>query len=80
MGKKIVLFLIKIYQKIFSLDHGLMGKLFPNTRYCKFNPTCSEYGYEAIEKYGAIKGGKLAFRRVLRCNPWYKGNRYDPVP
>jgi uncharacterized protein len=80
MGKKIVLFLIKIYQEIFSLDHGFMGSLFPNTRYCKFSPTCSEYGYKVIQKYGAVKGGKLALKRIFKCNPWYKGNRYDPVP
>ncbi len=46
---------------------------------CRFTPTCSEYAMEAIEKYGAVKGGWLAFRRVLRCNPFCKGG-YDPVP
>ena len=47
---------------------------------CRFTPTCSAYAYEAITKYGAIKGGWLAFKRLLRCNPFYKGNPYDPVP
>ena len=46
---------------------------------CRFRPTCSEYAYEAIEKYGALKGGCLAAWRVLRCNPFCKGG-YDPVP
>lgn len=46
---------------------------------CRFTPTCSEYAYEAIEKYGALKGGCLAVWRVLRCNPLCKGG-YDPVP
>ena len=46
---------------------------------CRFIPTCSEYAMEAIEKYGAVKGGYLAVRRVLRCNPLHKGG-YDPVP
>ena len=45
---------------------------------CRFSPTCSEYGYEAIAKYGIIKGGRLAVWRVLRCNPFGRGG-YDPV-
>ena len=45
---------------------------------CRFVPTCSEYGYEAIAKYGIIKGGRLAVWRVLRCNPFARGG-YDPV-
>ena len=47
---------------------------------CRFNPSCSQYAFEAIEKYGAIKGGYLAVRRVLRCHPFYKGDLNDPVP
>ena len=47
---------------------------------CRFTPTCSQYAYEAITKYGAIKGGCLAIRRLLRCNPFYKGDYFDPVP
>ncbi len=46
---------------------------------CRFIPTCSQYGLEAIERFGAIKGGALTIWRVLRCNPWGKGG-YDPVP
>ena len=46
---------------------------------CKFIPTCSEYALEAVEKYGALKGGFLALRRILRCHPLCKGG-YDPVP
>ena len=45
---------------------------------CRFYPTCSEYGYEAIGKYGIIKGGRLAAWRILRCNPFGRGG-YDPV-
>jgi putative membrane protein insertion efficiency factor len=45
---------------------------------CRFEPTCSHYAYEAIAKYGIIKGGRLAAWRVLRCNPW-GGSGYDPV-
>ena len=48
---------------------------------CRFVPTCSQYALEAIEKYGACKGGWLTLRRLLRCHPFYKGNKiYDPVP
>ena len=46
---------------------------------CRFLPTCSQYALEAVEKYGALKGGWLAFKRILRCNPFHKGG-YDPVP
>lgn len=45
---------------------------------CRFQPTCSEYAYEAIEKYGMIKGGRMAIWRILRCNPW-GGRGWDPV-
>ena len=46
---------------------------------CKYSPTCSQYARTAIERYGAIKGARLAAWRLLRCNPWSKGG-YDPVP
>ena len=46
---------------------------------CRFTPTCSQYALEALEKYGAFKGGYLALRRILRCNPFCRGG-YDPVP
>ena len=47
---------------------------------CRFTPTCSQYALEAITKYGALHGGYLAVRRILRCHPFYKGDLYDPVP
>ncbi|MBQ5357985.1 MAG: membrane protein insertion efficiency factor YidD [Alistipes sp.] len=46
---------------------------------CRFTPTCSQYALEALKKYGPIKGGWLALRRILRCHPW-GGSGYDPVP
>ena len=46
---------------------------------CRFQPTCSAYALEALEKHGAIRGGALAAWRILRCNPW-GGSGYDPVP
>ena len=68
--KHILIFLIRGYKRFLS-------PLFPPA--CRFIPTCSEYAMEAISKYGAIKGGYLAFRRILRCNPFHPGG-YDPVP
>ena len=47
---------------------------------CRYTPTCSQYAYEAISKYGAMKGGWLALRRILRCHPFSKHSHYDPVP
>lgn len=47
---------------------------------CRFTPTCSAYAYEAINKYGALKGGWLSIKRLCRCHPFYKGDPYDPVP
>ncbi|MCR5109109.1 MAG: membrane protein insertion efficiency factor YidD [Lachnospiraceae bacterium] len=70
MLKKFLLYLIRFYQKYISpLKHTK----------CPYIPTCSQYGYEAIEKYGAFKGGLLALYRIIRCNPFSKGG-YDPVP
>lgn len=68
--KNLLLFLISIYQKYIS----------PLKRTkCPYIPSCSQYGYEAIQKYGAFKGSLLAVWRILRCNPFSKGG-YDPVP
>jgi uncharacterized protein len=65
-----VLWLIRLYQNTIS------RALPPNT--CRFYPSCSHYGYEAIEKYGVFKGGAMAVWRVMRCNPWNDGG-FDPV-
>ena len=68
--KNILIAMIRFYQKFVSpLKH---------TR-CPYTPTCSQYGLEAIQKYGAVKGSLLACWRILRCNPFSKGG-YDPVP
>ncbi|MCE9586486.1 membrane protein insertion efficiency factor YidD [Candidatus Uhrbacteria bacterium] len=63
---------IRIYQKTLSPDHGPFQDLFPY-RVCKFHPTCSQYTYEAIGKYGLIKGSWIGWKRILRCNPWSHG-------
>lgn len=78
MIKKIILKLIRIYQKFLSLDTGWAKKLFLTEKVCRFRPTCSEYTYQAVDKYGVLKGGWMGFRRILRCNPWNKGGE-DPV-
>ena len=69
--KSLFLALIRFYQRAIS-------PLTPAS--CRFRPTCSAYAFEAIQKYGAWKGGWLALKRLLRCNPFYKGDPYDPVP
>ncbi len=78
MFKKFSLFLIRFYQRFLSLDQGLLGKLIPGHQVCIFTPTCSQYTYLAIEKYGIFKGGWMGIKRILRCGPWSKGG-YDPV-
>lgn len=68
--RRIPLGLIRFYQIAIS-------PIFPPS--CRFTPTCSQYGYEAIAKYGIIKGGWLTVRRIARCHPFSRGG-YDPVP
>jgi len=69
--------LIRLYQHTLSFDHGPMKVIFPQG-YCQFQPTCSEYAYQAIEKHGVIYGSIMGMWRILRCNPWAKGGA-DPV-
>jgi len=68
--QKIFIFIIRFYQKIIS-------PLTPPS--CRFYPTCSSYGLEAIKRYGAIKGGYLTIKRILKCHPFHPGG-IDPVP
>jgi putative membrane protein insertion efficiency factor len=77
--KKIVLWTIRLYQRTLSLDHGILGKILPNYRGCKFTPTCSDYTYQAIEKYGVFKGVPMGIKRLSRCTPWAQAGQYDPV-
>ena len=69
--KKGMIFLIKTYQQTISpvYSHGA----------CRYTPTCSQYALEAIQIHGPVKGAWLGFKRILRCNPFFKGG-YDPVP
>ena len=68
--KRIVLLLIRGYQLALS---PLLG------RHCRFLPTCSQYAFEAVQRFGALKGSWLGFRRILRCHPFHAGG-HDPVP
>ena len=70
LPKRFLLWMVRFYRRNISPMHQPC---------CRFIPTCSQYALEAITKYGAIKGGFLALRRILRCNPLCKGG-YDPVP
>ena len=69
--KKAMLAMIRFYQRYVS-------PAFPPM--CRFRPTCSAYAYEAITKYGCVKGGWLAFKRLMRCHPFNHSDPYDPVP
>ena len=71
--KRLLLAAIRFYRKYISPTRPPC---------CRFIPTCSAYALEAVEKYGALKGGWLALRRILRCNPFHrqKSIEYDPVP
>ncbi|MDR1666271.1 MAG: membrane protein insertion efficiency factor YidD [Bacteroidales bacterium] len=68
--KSLLILLVKFYQYCLS-------PLMPAS--CRFTPTCSQYALEALHKYGALKGGWLSLKRMLRCHPW-GGHGYDPVP
>lgn len=68
--KRILIGFIKLYQKVIS-------PLTPPS--CRFYPTCSHYGIEAVEKHGALKGSWLAVRRISKCHPFHEGG-FDPVP
>lgn len=76
--KRLILSLIRFYQKYLSFDTGFARKLFLTEKTCRFHPTCSEYTYQAIEKYGILKGSFLGLKRICRCHPWSQGG-YDPL-
>jgi hypothetical protein len=76
--KKVVIWLIRKYQKILSPDTGIPHKLGLSRGVCVFYPTCSEYMIQAVEKYGVVLGLVKGARRILRCHPWQK-NHIDPL-
>jgi putative membrane protein insertion efficiency factor len=76
--KKPFLLLIRVYQKLFSFDHSFWARP-DKIRMCIYYPSCSEYTYQAIDKFGLIKGSILGIWRVIRCNPLSEGG-VDNVP
>jgi len=76
--KSLVLTAISAYQKSLSPDHGVLGKAILGGT-CRFTPTCSQYTYEAVSRYGTLKGLWLGLKRIVRCHPFTKGG-FDPVP
>ena len=77
--KQLILWCIRFYQKTLSLDTGLLHYMFPGIKVCRFSPTCSEYTYQAISRYGIIMGLQMGMKRISRCHPWNSGG-YDPLP
>lgn len=76
--KSFVLFMIKLYKGTEPLRRTLAQNLHLTVGECRFSPTCSEYMYQAVEKYGVMKGTSLGIKRIGRCNPLSAGG-YDPV-
>lgn len=74
---KIILKLIRFYQKYLSFDRGVFRFISPNGT-CRFEPTCSEYTYQAIKKYGILGGCALGIRRIIKCHPFSRGG-HDPL-
>ena len=68
--KAVAIYLIWLYQTLSEMFHRIMG--IPPGRGCKFNPTCSEYTKQMVEKYGVIKGVALGLKQLSRCHPWSK--------
>lgn len=76
--KKLALSLIRAYQKSWFFRSPILKFLFLSDAVCRFQPTCSEYTYQAIERYGIIRGSLLGLKRITKCHPWSKGG-YEPL-
>jgi len=78
MLKKLILKLIRFYQNTHIFHNYLARQLFLTDQVCRFQPTCSQYTYLAVEKYGVVKGLFLGFKRIIRCHPLSQGG-FDPL-
>ena len=76
--KKIALKLIRLYQASFLIRSPVLKFLFLSDAACRFSPTCSDYCYQAINRYGIIRGSWLGGKRIIRCHPWQPGG-VDPL-
>jgi putative membrane protein insertion efficiency factor len=76
--KRVVLNLIRLYQRSWFYRAGIFKALFLSDAACRFRPTCSQYVYQAIKRYGIMRGGWLGVKRIARCHPWSQGG-WDPV-
>ncbi|OGK37779.1 membrane protein insertion efficiency factor YidD [Candidatus Roizmanbacteria bacterium RIFCSPHIGHO2_12_FULL_41_11] len=76
--KRLILAIIRGYQNTSFFHQQIFKKLFMTDAVCRFFPTCSEYTYQAVEKYGSIKGIWLGLKRIVRCHPWSRGG-YDAL-
>lgn len=76
--KRILIYLIRAYQKFPILDNPISHSLLGPSSVCRYSPRCSDYAIDAMQKYGFLKGGWMALKRIARCNPYTKGG-FDPV-
>lgn len=73
--KKIIVYFLKIYKRFVT---PFFRQLFGNG--CRYEPTCSRYAHEAVNRFGILKGGTLSIKRVLKCHPFTRSSYFDPVP
>jgi len=76
--RKFILASIRLYQKFFSFDSGIFKVFSSSAPACRYEPSCSQYTYEAVSRYGTVKGLFLGLKRLLHCHPGFPGG-FDPV-
>jgi len=77
--KKFILAGIRFYQRSYWFRSSFLKAIFATDAVCRFSPTCSTYTYQAVAKYGSMKGLWLGLKRIVRCHPWAHAG-YDPIP